>query len=168
MLKAKTMSIFIGSIIAPAVGMWVNLPTAPENIHTAIKYCQDETGAEETIISDAEGINCNEYSNIFEVNEQAEQIEELEEYEQEILEALINEGYNFEEALDIVQDGDYMYYDNCNDMTDVAYQYIEETGLLNDVPDFMRNYFDYEAYGRDMSYEGHFIATDSGYIEVTR
>lgn len=163
----KKMSIFIGAVLYPANGKWVDLPATEEELEEAIAYAQTDD-CEEVIISDSEGIDCNEYSNIFEVNERAEQIEELEEYEQEILEALINEGYNFEEALDIVQDGDYMYYDNCNDMADVAYQYIEETGLLNDVPEHLRNYFDYEAYGRDMSYEGHFIATDSGYIEVIR
>ena len=92
----------------------------------------------------------------------------VEDYEQEILEALIDDGYKFDEALDIIQDGNYMYFDGCSDMTDVAMQYIEETGLLHDVPEFLQNYFDYEAYGRDLSYDGHFIATDSGYIEVTR
>ena len=47
-------------------------------------------------------------------------------------------------------------------MTDVAYQYIEETGMLDGVPDNIRNYFDYEAFGRDMSYGGEFIFTDNG------
>ena len=47
-------------------------------------------------------------------------------------------------------------------MTDVAYQNIEETGLLDGEPETLRNYFDYEAYGRDMSYEGTFIFTDNG------
>lgn len=163
----KKMSIFIGAVLYPANGRWVDLPTTEEELEEAIAYAQTED-CEEVIISDSEGIECNEYSNIFEVNERAEQIEELEDYEQEILEALIDDGYKFDEALDIIQDGNYMYFDGCSDMTDVAMQYIEETGLLHDVPEFLQNYFDYEAYGRDMSYDGHFIATDSGYIEVLR
>lgn len=163
----KKMSIFIGAVLYPAHGQWVDLPATEEELEEAIENAQTED-CEEVMISDSEGIECNEYSNIFEVNEQAEQIEELEEYEQEILEALTDDGYNFEEALDIVQDGDYMYYGNCSNMAEVAMEYIEETGLLNDVPEHLQNYFDYEAYGRDMSFEGHFIATDSGYIEVLR
>ena len=27
-------------------------------------------------------------------------------------------------------------------------------------------YFDFEAFGRDMGINGHFIETDSGYIEI--
>ena len=76
--------------------------------------------------------------------------------------AFIENGSDVEEALDGLRDGNYMVFSNCNDMTDVVYQYIEETGLLNDVPETLRNYFDYEAYGRDMSFEGTFIFTDSG------
>lgn len=163
----KKMSIFIGAVLYPAHGQWVDLPATEEELEEAMQNAQT-ADCEEVIISDSENIDCNEYSNIFEVNERAEKIDDLDGYEAEILEALTDEGYNFEEALDIVQDGNYMYYPDCNDMTDVAMQYIEETGLLHDVPEHLQNYFDYEAYGRDMSYEGHFIATDSGYIEVLR
>lgn len=74
--------------------------------------------------------------------------------------ALLSEGYTLEEALDKYDD--VMVYSDCHDMTDVAYAYIEETGLLNDVPDHLRNYFDYEAFGRDMSFEGQFIFTNDG------
>lgn len=163
----KKMSIFIGAVLYPAHGQWVDLPAAEEELEEAIQNAQT-ADCEEVMISDHENINCNEYDNIFEVNERAEEIDNLDDYEAEILEALTGEGYNFEEALNIVTRGDYMYYSGCEDMTDVAMQYIEETGLLNDVPEHLQNYFDYEAYGRDMSYEGEFIAIDSGYIEVLR
>lgn len=163
----KKMSIFIGAVLYPAHGQWVDLPTTEEELGEAIQNAQT-ADCEEVIISDSEGINCNEYSNIFEVNERAEEIDNLDDYEQEILEALTDEGYNFEEALNIVTQGDYMYYDDCYNMTDVAMQYIEETGLLHYVPEHLQNYFDYEAYGRDMSFEGEFIAIDIGYIEVLR
>lgn len=163
----KKMSIFIGAVLYPANGKWVDLPATEEELEEAIAYAQT-ADCEEVMISDSEGIDCNEYDNIFEVNERAEEIDNLDDYEAEILEALTGEGYNFEEALNIVTRGDYMYYSGCEDMTDVAMQYIEETGLLHDVPEHLQNYFDYEAYGRDMSYEGQFIAIDSGYIEVLR
>lgn len=151
----------------PAHGQWVDLPATEEELTEAIENTQT-IDCEEVMISDYEGIKCSEYDNIFDINEQAEEIENLQDYEQEALEALIDDGYAFEEALDIVTSGDYMYYRNCEDMTDVAMQYIEETGLLNDIPEHLQNYFDYEAYGRDLSYEGHFIAINSGYIEVIR
>ena len=55
-----------------------------------------------------------------------------------------------------------MIYYNCSDMEDVAMEYVEETGLLHDVPDNLKYYFDYKAYGRDMDIEGTFIFTDNG------
>ncbi|OJV16415.1 MAG: antirestriction protein [Dyadobacter sp. 50-39] len=42
-----------------------------------------------------------------------------------------------------------------------TYQYVEETGLLSDVPSTLEKYFDYEAFARDLflggysEYEGH-------------
>ena len=51
-------------------------------------------------------------------------------------------------------------------MEDVAREYAEQTGLLESVPDDLRMYFDFEAYGRDMEIGGRFIETDSGYIEI--
>jgi Antirestriction protein len=37
---------------------------------------------------------------------------------------------------------------------DYAYEYVEEHGLLNDVPEPLRSYFDYEAYARDLFSSG--------------
>ena len=51
-------------------------------------------------------------------------------------------------------------------MAEVAEMYADETGLLSSIPDDLRMYFDFEAFGRDMDINGHFIETDSGYIEI--
>jgi len=37
---------------------------------------------------------------------------------------------------------------------DYAYDYVQEHGLLNEVPESLRGYFDYDAYGRDMFMNG--------------
>ena len=92
----------------------------------------------------------------------------LDDYEQDIIEALIDDGYDFETALEIVQNGDYYYFPDCDSMADVAYQYCEECGILSQIPENLQGYFDFEAYGRDMEYDGNFIATNDGYIEVIR
>lgn len=47
-------------------------------------------------------------------------------------------------------------------MEDVAREYAEQTGLLESVPEHLQNYFDFKSYGRDMSFEGHFVFTDNG------
>ena len=46
-----------------------------------------------------------------------------------------------------------------------AYQYIEDNGMLSDVPELLQRYFDYEAFGKDLfmdvysEYEGHVFSS---------
>ena len=167
MLKEKTMAIFIGSIIAPALGQWVDLPTAPENISAVIKQVQTESGAEETIISDHEYIDCSEYDNPYTVNATAAELEKLDDEERDVYEIMTEEcGYSHTEALEAIADGRYRYYYNAENMEDVAWEIVEECGLLANVPEEMQRYFDYEAYGRDLDIEGHFYTVDKGIIEI--
>lgn len=152
------------------IGKWLDLPCedAEEELASiGVSDEPDENGIyyEEYFITDYEndyGYKVGEYDSLEELNEIAEELENLDEYDREVVNAFIENGSDIEEALDGLRGGDYMVFSNCSDMTDVAYQYIEETGLLNDVPETLRNYFDYEAYGRDMSFEGTFIFTDNG------
>lgn len=145
------------------IGEWVELPVTDEELEAVLERIGINERYEEYFITDYEsdyGLTANEYSSIEDLNEQAEQLDDLDEWELDIVTALLSEGYTLEEALDKYED--VMVYSDCHDMTDVAYAYIEETGLLNDVPDHLRNYFDYEAFGRDMSFEGQFIFTNDG------
>ena len=73
---------------------------------------------------------------------------------------MISEGYSLEDAINKKEDC--MIYYNCEDMEDVAREYAEETGLLDSIPENLQSYFDFEAYGRDMSFEGHFVFTNNG------
>lgn len=90
----------------------------------------------------------------------AETLDNLSDTEIEIIEALTNNGYDLQDALEVLDD--VIYYSDCNDMEDIAYQYIEESGLLNNVPRDIARYFDYAAFGRDMEIEGNFMFTNYG------
>lgn len=57
-------------------------------------------------------------------------------------------------------------YAGCDDMTDVAYYFIDELQSLGEIPAHLQNYIDYEGYGRDISYEGTFIETRYGMCEI--
>jgi hypothetical protein len=59
---------------------------------------------------------------------------------------------------------DCMIYYDCHDMEDVAREYIEECGLLHDVPEMLQNYFDFEAYGRDIRLELNCCFTSYGLV----
>lgn len=148
------------------------LPATTEEIYAAYDEIgvADGTMYEESFISDYEtdinGLNISEYASLDDLNELAEELENFDEYELEAFGAMLDCGYATDEALKKVQDGDYMIYDGCYSMADVAERYADETGLLNSIPDDLRYYFDFEAYGRDMDCSGQFIETDSGYIEI--
>lgn len=156
---------------------WLELPASDEEIAEAYDKISVSYGDnhhygswgqeyEEVFITDyeCEFMEVDEYANLEELNEIAETIEGLTESEAEIVEALMNDGYNLEEAID--KKDDCIYWDNCDSMTEVAERYAEETGMLDQIPESLRYYFDFESFGRDLSFDGHWIATDTGYIEV--
>ena len=146
------------------VGEWVKLPVSEEELEAVFERIGINEEYEEHFITDYEtditGLKVGEYDSIEDLNELAETLEDLDEYEREIVEAMISEGYDLEEALE--KKDDCMVYHDCNDMTDVAEQYAEETGLLDSIPENLRYYFNFEAYGRDMGIEGTFVFTNNG------
>ncbi|MCF0059089.1 antirestriction protein ArdA [Dyadobacter sp. CY356] len=72
-------------------------------------------------------------------------------------------GNDLEETLEGFNEAYQGYYGGVmkDPKTEFAYQYIEDIGLLEGVPQMLERYFDYEAFGRDMflgdytEYEGH-------------
>lgn len=148
------------------------LPATTEEIETAFDKIgvAENTMYEESFISDYEtdinGLHISEYASIDDLNELAEELETFDEYELEAFGAMLDAGLDTDEALQKVQDNEYRLYNGCYSMAEVAEMYADETGLLSSMPDDLRMYFDFEAYGRDMDINGHFIETDSGYIEI--
>lgn len=45
-------------------------------------------------------------------------------------------------------------------------EYAEETGLLESIPENLRCYFDYKAFGRDMDLEGKFYYIDGDMVQI--
>ena len=107
-----------------------------------------------------------EYENIEELNEIAEALDGLDEWERDIVKALLNEGYNLEEAIETAPDC--MVYTDCDTMGDVAYRMYEEGLWSEKIPEWLENYIDWDALGRDLEFDNHWIATENGYIEVLR
>lgn len=148
------------------------LPATTEEICAAYDEIgvADGTMYEEAFISDYEtdinGLEIREYASIDDLNELAEELSNLDEYELEAFGAMLDAGLDTDEALQKVQDNEYRIYDGCYSMAEVAEMYADQTGLLSSMPDDLRMYFDFEAYGRDMDIEGHFIETDSGIVEI--
>lgn len=150
---------------------WLELPATQEEIENAYQAVKRSELDEEFFISDYEtcitGLKIGEYESIEKLNELAEQFQELDEYDRLIFEAYVNYT-DFEEVLEKLNNNELegcVYYD-CDNMTDVAYQVVEETGLLESMPEHLHYYFDFEAYGRDLDMEGIFIQLDDCIVQI--
>ena len=151
-------------------GEWLELPCTSEELDAVKERIGINAQYEEWFITDyetdIEGVEVGEYSNIDELNELAEQLEELEEDGKKAIQACLLDGYTFAEALEKVNNGDYCIYWDCDNMTDVAYEVVEQCGYLQNVPEQVARYFDYEAFGRDLDIEGKFYNIDGDMVEI--
>ena len=122
--------------------------------------------SEEYAVHDTENfpIEIGEYISIEELNEMFEMIEELPDYITDELDEFISHYGSLEEVYD--HKDDVYCYSDCETMTDVAYYFIDEMQMLGEIPPQLQNYIDYEAYGRDLSFEGTFIETSYGMCEI--
>ena len=152
------------------VGEWVELPASQEGLEKVFERIGINEEYEEYFITDYECdlYEVGEYENIDKLNDIAERIKELDEEGSKVVKALIQKlDYTLDEAIDKVNSGDYMIYNNCENMTDVAYQVVEECGYLENVPDNVARYFDYESFGRELGIGGNYIFLDgSEVIEI--
>ena len=167
------------------VGEWVELPTTKENLSQVMKRIgigsKDAFGQpyEEWFISDydcdisdlAKGLG--EHENLNELNYLAAKIEDLCESEKRLFEAVMeyDAGGGISgaaDAINAIENLDcYQLYDGAYNERDLGWYLLEESGFYNlDELGNLRNYIDYEAFGRDYSFETEGGFVDSGYLEV--
>lgn len=147
------------------VGEWVQLPISNEELQEVFKRIGINEEYEEYFITDYECdfYEIGEYENIDTLNEIAEKIDDLDEEQEHVVKVLMSEcGYDLDGAIEKAESGDYRTYSNCDNMTDVAYQVVDECDYLRNVPETVARYFDYEAFGRDLGIEGSFHFLDNG------
>jgi len=147
-----------------AVGAWFTLPVCHEDVAEKIGLNAEY---EEYAIHDYElPFEIGEYTSIDELNRLCGLVEELDGTEiYDALSELLASGC-FRNIEDLVEkQDDIRYWSGCHDMSDVAYECVEE-GYLGDVPERVQWYIDYEKLGRDMEINGTFIDTKQGIFEV--
>ena len=69
-----------------------------------------------------------------------------------------------DDASEAVEDARDAYAGKYESWTAWAEEWLEETGTLEAIPENLRHYFDYEAYGRDARISGDLFSTDGGYF----
>ena len=139
------------------VGEWVSLPCNDlDGVYNRIGINSEY---EEMFITDYEtdfdGLEVSEWSNIEELNEQAE---ELEGADADLIAAILEaEGGTIWEALESADET--QFYPGMT-LLDVAYELVEE---CYDLPEIAQRYFDYEAFARDLGFDGY-TETSKGVI----
>ncbi|WP_270692336.1 antirestriction protein ArdA [Enterococcus malodoratus] len=146
------------------VGAWFTPPVDFDEVKERIGL-NDEY--EEYAIHDYElPFEIDEYTPIEEINRLCELAEELEgtligEVASEIQHAFFS---SFEEMVEHVDD--IICYPDCNDMSDVAYYLITESGDFGEVPENLKTYIDFDACGRDLEIVGNYLVTSRGVFEL--
>lgn len=141
-------------------GEWITFPISDEDLEEVFDRIgineeyeeffftdwEDEDGLYKEVYEDS---YCGQFASIEEVNELAEAIEDLDATDIEHLQAYIEAtGYGIKYSLDNYEDS--IYYTGMT-LEDVAYEIAESYNL----PEFAQRYFDYEAFARDLGFDGY-------------
>lgn len=148
-------------------GEWLSLPMDEEELKKELERIAEAMGDDDPEWAihdyewtDEEFTEISEYSNIIELNSLCAEIDALDDYERETLAAYMEaEGGSIRDALENY--GDCVYYSGMT-LTDVAEELVAE---CYELPEIAQRYFDYEAFARDLSYDGY-CETENGVICV--
>lgn len=161
------------------VGEWVKFPTTAEEMKEVFKRIgigqRDDFGQpyEEWFITDydcyVDGLydKLGEYENLDELNYLASKLEEMSDSEYAQFQAGMEMGDHcgsLQEIINLTENLDcYEIYPDIEDYDDLGRYYIEELDAMQ-VPEHLKNYIDYEAYGRDVAMDENGSFTDQGYV----
>ena len=164
------------------VGEWVKFPTTAEELKKVFDRIgigqKDDFGQpyEEWFITDYDCYvgalydKLGEYENLDELNYLASKLEEMGQGEYAQFQAAMEVGDHsgsLQEIINLTDNLDcYDLYPSIQDYDDLGRYYIEELDAMQ-VPEHLRNYIDYEAYGRDVALEESGDFTDLGYVRDT-
>ena len=164
------------------VGEWVKFPTTAEEMKEVFKRIgigqRDDFGQpyEEWFITDydcyVDGLysKLGEYENLDELNYLASKLDEMSESEYAQFQAGMEMGDHcgsLQEIINLTENLDcYEVYPHIEDYDDLGRYYIEELEVMQ-VPEYLQNYIDYEAYGRDVAMDENGSFTDQGYVRDT-
>ena len=164
------------------VGEWVKFPTTAEELKEVFKRIgigqKDDFGQpyEEWLITDydcyVDGLysKLGEYESLDELNYLASKLDEMSESEYAQFQAGMEMGDHcgsLQEIINLTENLDcYEIYPDIDDYDDLGRYYIEELDVMQ-VPEHLKNYIDYEAYGRDVAIDENGTFTDQGYVRDT-
>lgn len=150
------------------VGNWFTLPIDLDEALKEIGIGEENADGsvyEEFFITDYEApFKIGEYDDIEHLNSIAEELDKTW-LEDDDINLLMQYYSDFEEMLSDYNQGRITIYSGYT-AEQYAEEYVEETGLLNEVPDSLKYYIDYEALGRDMRLEGSIAELADGVLVI--
>ena len=164
------------------VGEWVKFPTTADELKKVFERIgigsADDFGQpyEEWFITDYDcyvgGLydKLGEYANLDELNYLAAKLDDMDRSEYNQFLAAMEMGEHtgsIQDLINLTENLDcYDVYPDIEDHDDLGRYYIDELEAMQ-VPDHLRNYIDYEAYGRDVAIEEGGEFTEFGYVRDT-
>ena len=154
------------------IGKWVKLPVSEDKLNEVLEAIGINEYYEEYFITDYEneiigiGDVISEYSSVQALNELAQRLEDLSDDEADKLGAVLEYEActSVEEVLAILDKLDeFELVIGVSDDETLGYYYAEELGSI-DIPEHLKNYMDYEAYGRDIRLESSCLYTSFGFL----
>lgn len=164
------------------IGEWVKFPTTAEELKAAMDSIgigqKDDFGYayEEWFITDydcyVDGLydKLGEYVNLDELNYLASKLDEMSQSEYDQFQAAMSvgdHGGSLQDMINLTENLEcYEVNPNITDYDDLGRYYIDELEAMQ-IPDYLQNYIDYEAYGRDVALDEDGQFTDYGYVRDT-
>lgn len=158
-------------------GEWVDMTLPSERIQeVADKYTRN--GQRDLLISDYASSYIDnpldiDYMSLDEVKALADTIKNLvSQYaENNIVSTILSAADNYksgsETISDFIDSHEFYIYEDCYDMADVATIVLEESGQIDELPEWAVGYIDYTKFGRDLEIEGQFYRGPKGiYVEI--
>ena len=157
------------------MGEWVKLPVPGDKLDEVLGRIGINGEYEEYFITDFEApfanLNISEYANIKELNDFARRLDEVEEWDKDKLCAVLEmeSPTGIAGVLDIIDHLDeFDLLAEVENDEELGEYFADELGTLSAVPEHLRSYFDYEAYGRDIRLESTGCFTSYGYVMDNR
>ncbi len=156
---------------------WIELPISRDDYEKAlddIRVCNvcnnyfDSAGNpyEEAFISDFDtdtGIEITEHMDISRLNEMAKLVAHYTEEQLGVLRGLLDIGFEFCKAVELVDAKRYVIYNKCRNMAEVAREMVcDEYQILKKSLPRIPLHFDYEAIGRDLEIAQNWCETPDG------
>ena len=158
------------------VGKWITLPLTPFELSQALSEVLTEGEAisgsedhEEHFITDWEWNShefheIDEYQNIYELNEQLQTLRYKSDTELKSIAFLVSQGI-VTDIEDASIKAEYVIIHENQDMSDIAYELMQDSYQADLLPSIIANNIDYESIGQELEYDGIYYEVGSDIYE---